>query len=273
MRLATWAVVAACAAALLPATAHAQAPLSADFTATDISTTNHQWYVTGTTTTTAPVAQHGTVTFNYPTGTTRHDVAFDGPRPAECTPALSAAGFTPTAGPARAPWNASCRFDAPGTYTFFCQIHTTMRGAIVVSAADSGGPVTGSVPDVLAIGIGASTDLGHFLLGIAADYTASLPATITSTMANATLTVHDPSAQAPGHLVNGTYVMAQRLQVKAGDGAFMPLSSPVTLLTWNGPTSNNVVTIGFKQPIAATDPLRSGVYAKTLTFTLSSTGA
>ena len=31
------------------------------------------------------------------------------------------------------------------------------------------------------------------------------------------------------------------------------------------------MTIGFKQPIAATDALRTGNYAKTLTFTLSTT--
>jgi hypothetical protein len=31
------------------------------------------------------------------------------------------------------------------------------------------------------------------------------------------------------------------------------------------------VTIGFKQSIAANDPLRTGTYSKTLTFTLSRT--
>ena len=35
--------------------------------------------------------------------------------------------------------------------------------------------------------------------------------------------------------------------------------------------SNDAVTIGFKQPIGATDALRTGTYAKTLTFTLSTT--
>ena len=33
--------------------------------------------------------------------------------------------------------------------------------------------------------------------------------------------------------------------------------------------SNDAVTIGFKQSIARTEPLRTGSYAKTLTFTLS----
>ena len=35
--------------------------------------------------------------------------------------------------------------------------------------------------------------------------------------------------------------------------------------------SNDVVTVGFKQAIGATEPLRTGSYAKTLTFTLSTT--
>ena len=35
--------------------------------------------------------------------------------------------------------------------------------------------------------------------------------------------------------------------------------------------SNDDVTIGFKQPIKANDALRTGSYAKTLTFTLSTT--
>ena len=39
----------------------------------------------------------------------------------------------------------------------------------------------------------------------------------------------------------------------------------------DGPASNDVSTITFKQAIAATDALRTGTYSKTLTFTLSTT--
>ena len=55
---------------LLPAAiAHAAPPpTTADYTAADVSATNHQWYVTGTTTTATTIATGGTVTFNYPTG-------------------------------------------------------------------------------------------------------------------------------------------------------------------------------------------------------------
>jgi plastocyanin len=269
LRLTTWAVVAAVSAVLLPSSAQAAAPLAAAFTATDLSATNHQWYATGTTTTTAVIAQHGTVTFGYPAGTSRHNAFFGTKPPTACTPAASATGSIPPAGPTAAGWTASCRFDTPGTYSFLCQLHPTMTGTIVVSGADSGDDVGGSVPDVLSLGVGESANLGRFLLGVAADYTASLPAVVTHTMANATLTVNDPSPTAPGHLLNGSFVMAQPLQVRA-DGPFAPLTTPVALHIWNGPVSSENVTVTFKQPIAATDPLRSGAYAKTLVFTLSS---
>ena len=48
-------------------------------------------------------------------------------------------------------------------------------------------------------------------------------------------------------------------------------SLPATVKTYAGPVSNDVVTVGFSQSIAATDALRTGTYSKTLTFTLSTT--
>jgi hypothetical protein len=77
--------------------------------------------------------------------------------------------------------------------------------------------------------------------------------------------------------VNGTFALSQPLQVRAintanPSPAFAPISAnPVTLLTYSAPVSNDQVTIGIKQPIAANDALRTGSYAKTLTFTLSTT--
>ena len=41
--------------------------------------------------------------------------------------------------------------------------------------------------------------------------------------------------------------------------------------SWNAPVSNDPVAITFTQHIGATDALRTGAYAKTLTFTLSTT--
>ncbi len=55
-------------------------------------------------------------------------------------------------------------------------------------------------------------------------------------------------------------------------GAFGAVSgSPLTILSYGGPVSNDAVTVEFRQSIGATDALRSGPYSKTLTFTLSTT--
>ena len=40
---------------------------------------------------------------------------------------------------------------------------------------------------------------------------------------------------------------------------------------WDGPVSNDVVDVTFKQAIGAGDALRTGTYSKTLTLTLSTT--
>ena len=48
-------------------------------------------------------------------------------------------------------------------------------------------------------------------------------------------------------------------------------SAPTTLKVWNGPASNDSSTVSFKQTIGDRDALRTGTYAKTLTFTLSTT--
>ena len=47
--------------------------------------------------------------------------------------------------------------------------------------------------------------------------------------------------------------------------------SPLPLMNYSGPVSNDGVTLTFKQSIAANEPLRTGSYSKTLTFTLSTT--
>ena len=85
-----------------------------------------------------------------------------------------------------------------------------------------------------------------------------------STAGEAILTVSDPSANATGHLVNGAYALAQPLLV-----AGTPL--PATVKTWALPVSHDPVTIALSQTIGANEPLRTGTYAKTVTFTLSAT--
>jgi hypothetical protein len=96
---------------------------------------------------------------------------------------------------------------------------------------------------------------------------------VISTAGDATLSVADPSSTNTGKLVNGAFALPQALQANAG-GAFAPVggsASPTALKTWSAPTSNEAVTITFKQSIGANDALRTGSYSKTLTFTLSTT--
>jgi arabinogalactan endo-1,4-beta-galactosidase len=126
------------------------------------------------------------------------------------------------------------------------------------------GDVGGTVPATLALTLGAPVSFGAFTPGVDHNYDASTTATVISTAGDAALTVSDPDTAHPGHLVNGAYVMPQPLTVGGS-----PL--PATVKTYTAPVSNDVATVPFRQPIAATDPLRTGTYAKTLTFTLSTT--
>jgi hypothetical protein len=135
----------------------------------------------------------------------------------------------------------------------------------------------GSVPATLSLSVGPAATLGPFVPAIAAEYQNSVPATVTSTAGDATLSVADASTNATGHLVNGPFSLPQPLQVKATtvsapSASFAPLgANPLVLTTWNAPVSLDTVTVSFKQAIGATDALRTGTYAKTLTFTLSTT--
>ena len=127
--------------------------------------------------------------------------------------------------------------------------------------------VSGTVPATLSLSLSRSAiDLGVFQPGVARDYTAGLTAIVTSTAGSATLTLHDPTGD--GRLVNGPFALPRQLEARAG-GAFAPLGAP--LVTYPGPVSNDAVPIELRQSIGANDPLRTGRYAKTLTFTLSTT--
>jgi glycosyl hydrolase family 65 len=147
----------------------------------------------------------------------------------------------------------------------------------MVSTTSASGGVGGTVPATLALALGSPASFGSFTPGVAGTYTATTTANVISTAGDATLSVADPSTTAPGHLVNGTSVMPQALQATAASPggtatAGGPISgTPSTLETWAAPVSNDPVTVTFKQPIASTDALRTGAYAKTLTFTLSTT--
>ena len=133
-------------------------------------------------------------------------------------------------------------------------------------------PVGGTVPATLSVALGSPPAFGPFQPGVTKDYDASTTATIISTAGDATLSVTDQSANAPGHLVNGTFALPSALQARTAGGAFAPISaSPLALFAYSGPVSNDVLTLAFRQHIDRTDPLRTGTYSKTLTYTLSTT--
>jgi M6 family metalloprotease-like protein len=114
--------------------------------------------------------------------------------------------------------------------------------------------VGGTVPATLSLALGAPASFGAFTPGVDKSYGASTTADVLSTAGDAALSVSDP-----GHLSNGAFSLPDALQVsfsKAG---------------WTAPVSHDAVTIGFSQHIGADDALRTGSYARTLTFTLSTT--
>jgi hypothetical protein len=133
------------------------------------------------------------------------------------------------------------------------------------------------VNGTLSLSISSSANLGSLVAGLAHDYEATVAAIVNSSAADATLSVADPSTTASGRLVNGSFSLAQPVQARATNAAnpstaFMPVgATPVALLTYTGPASNDAVTIGIRQSIGSTEPLRTGAYSKTLTFTLSTT--
>jgi|tagenome__1003787_1003787.scaffolds.fasta_scaffold20837984_3 hypothetical protein len=147
-----------------------------------------------------------------------------------------------------------------------------------VVASDDGG-VGGTTPATLNLTLGTATPFAPFIPGVAHDYFTSVTARILATSGDAALSVADPSSVQTGHLVNGTFFLSSALEAAAAkQEAPAPASTspvggnanPTTLLTYDGPV-NETATVTFKQPILATDALRTGAYAKTLTFTLSTT--
>jgi hypothetical protein len=115
-------------------------------------------------------------------------------------------------------------------------------------------PVGGTVPATLGLSLGAPASFGAFTPGVTKEYTAATTANVISTAGDAALSV-----SAPGHLTNGAFSLAEPLRVE------------LSKTSWTAPVSNDTVDVGFKQLIKANDPLRTGSYSKTLTFTLSTT--
>jgi hypothetical protein len=135
-----------------------------------------------------------------------------------------------------------------------------------------GGGAGGSVPATLSLTLGTAASFGAFVPGVDRTYMASTNATVISSAGDAALTVADPDASANGRLVNGTFALTEAVEAKANAGAFGAVTgSGLRLVTYTGPISNDIVAVDFRQHIGVNEPLRTGTYAKTLTFTLSTT--
>jgi hypothetical protein len=142
---------------------------------------------------------------------------------------------------------------------------------------DQSSTPSATVPAQLSLSLGTAASFGAFTPGLGKTYSATTTANVVSTAGDARLSVTDPSATAPGHLVNGTFSLPSALKASAASPAGTSAAegavsgSPLDLLSWANPVSNDAVALTFKQDIGANDALRTGPYSKALTFTLSTT--
>jgi X-Pro dipeptidyl-peptidase len=138
------------------------------------------------------------------------------------------------------------------------------------------GTPSGTVPATLSLSLGPAAQFSSFIPGITKTYEASTEATVTSTAGDALLSVSDPSSTGTGHLVNGSFVLPEPLQARARNAAntgtaYNDMNARLNLLTWSAPITKDQVSLEFSQLVTDTNPLRTGTYAKALTFTLSTT--
>jgi len=161
-------------------------------------------------------------------------------------------------------------------------VESAQTPVVEAGASNEVNPVVeGKVPQTLSLAESTCNhvNLGEFIPGVAANYTNTCAVTATDTGSDGKLTAEDREpAGHEGHLMNGSYFLPKALEAKAADaqslgggGALTSLESPVVLLSFSAPFSADEVTATFNQPIAKTDGLRTGIYKKTITLTLSST--
>ena len=124
------AVAAAAAIASAPGAARSADPLTASFEAVD-----PDYFVSNLGETFARIEPGGTVTFAYSAGASLHNVAFTTIQPTACTQTAGSVGgaVPPLPNPSDGPgWAGSCTFNTPGTYDFYCDLHPTMVGRVIV---------------------------------------------------------------------------------------------------------------------------------------------
>jgi PKD repeat protein len=199
-----------------------------------------------------------TVSYAPPTATD----AVDGPVPVECSPP---SGSRFALGSTTVTCTATDRAGNAATASF--------RVTVVPPSVSAPSEVQGAVPPTLALTFGPAATFGTFAPATSRDYTAQTSVQVTSSAADALLSVGDPTATAVGRMTNGSFALRERLEVgtDAALTAVPPADSPVALVQFPGPVTLASVPIRFRQHIDADEPLRTGTYAKTLVFTLSTT--
>ena len=121
------------------------------------------------------------------------------------------------------------------------------------TTADGG--ASASVPATLSLSLGAPASFAPFTPGADRTYEAGATATVISTAGDATLSVADPSGT--GRLANGSFALAEPLQARARSGGFVLLgTTPLPLLAYGAPVSNDAVEVAFRQHMAR--PSRCG---------------
>lgn len=158
--------------------------------------------------------------------------------------------------------------------------------ATAATTADT--EVSGTVAAGLSIDVAPTVSLGALVPSLAgSSVTASTAVTVTSTAATASVQITDPDATATkGFLLNNaagpagtpvTYALANALQVNGPSQAPTSLAGgPVSVfdatLTPSGPNLfSTTQSVTFTQAIGANEGLRTGTYAKNLTFSVSTT--
>lgn len=160
---------------------------------------------------------------------------------------------------------------------------------IVVTASNGGTSSTASrsytvVIPTVSLAISGSGELINNGLGFRPsdtnlDYTGSLTLSVTSDAGPSTVTVQDLGDD-PGYLINpaqGTPGLLQsKLEARVGAAGYEAIGrAPLFLTTLSDPITGptlQTTSVDIRQKIAANEPLRSGTYGKTLTFTVLATG-
>ena len=83
-----------------------------------------------------------------------------------------------------------------------------------------------TVPTMLSLQLGPSTTFGALIPGLARDYQTAIAGNAIVSTDGARLTIADPSATAPGHLINGAAVLPLAVQARADslDGTVGPFA-------------------------------------------------